>query len=47
VESRQYDAICLILWVSALFSAFVDNIPLTATMVPVIVQLVNQVPLNA
>lgn len=43
VESRQFDAICLILWVSALFSAFVDNIPLTATLVPVLVQLVNQV----
>eukprot|EP00282_Hemiselmis_andersenii_P008207 CAMPEP_0114164598 /NCGR_PEP_ID=MMETSP0043_2-20121206/30753_1 /TAXON_ID=464988 /ORGANISM="Hemiselmis andersenii, Strain CCMP644" /LENGTH=410 /DNA_ID=CAMNT_0001261269 /DNA_START=156 /DNA_END=1388 /DNA_ORIENTATION=- len=42
-ETRQFDAICLILWVSALFSSFVDNIPFTATMVPVMVQLVNQV----
>ena len=32
-------AIVLILWVCAIASAFIDNIPLTAAMVPVIVQL--------
>ena len=29
-------AICLILWVSAIMSAFVDNIPFTATMLPIV-----------
>jgi len=43
VESRQLAAICLIVWASAIFSAFVDNIPFTATMVPVMLQLVEQV----
>ena len=32
-------AIILILWVSAFASAFIDNIPYTTTMIPVIVQL--------
>jgi len=44
VESRQLFAIVLILWVSAFFSAFVDNIPFTATMVPILKQLAADVP---
>lgn len=30
-------------WASAIFSAFVDNIPFTATMVPVMIQMVEAV----
>ncbi len=37
-------AICLILWVSALMSAFVDNIPFTATMLPVVSYLTEVIP---
>ena len=32
-------AVTLILWVSAIISAFIDNIPFTTTMVPVVVEL--------
>lgn len=32
-------AILIILWVSAIASAFIDNIPYTATMIPVVLQL--------
>jgi Na+/H+ antiporter NhaD/arsenite permease-like protein len=41
--SRQIFAIILIVWSSAIFSAFVDNIPFTATMVPIMLQMVDQV----
>jgi len=34
-------AVLLINWVSAIASAFIDNIPYTATMVPVIIKLAN------
>jgi Na+/H+ antiporter NhaD/arsenite permease-like protein len=37
-------AICLILWVSAIVSAFVDNIPFTATMLPVTAYLGQMIP---
>lgn len=37
--SRKKVSIVLIMWVSALVSAFLDNIPYTATMVPVVKQL--------
>lgn len=37
-------AICLILWVSALMSAFVDNIPFTATMLPIVAYLTKEIP---
>lgn len=37
-------AICLILWGSALMSAFVDNIPFTATMLPVTAYLSQVIP---
>jgi len=42
-SSRQYFSIWLIMWASGFFSAFVDNIPFTATMVPVMVQMVDKV----
>ncbi|MGB9711367.1 MAG: SLC13 family permease [Thermodesulfovibrio sp.] len=37
-------AICLILWVSAIMSAFVDNIPFTATMLPIVAYLSKIIP---
>ena len=38
-EYRLVAALVIILWVSAIASAFIDNIPYTITMVPVILQL--------
>ncbi len=44
-ESQQLPiAITLILWVSAVASAFLDNIPYTATMIPVITILSEELP---
>ncbi len=37
-------AICLIIWVSAIMSAFVDNIPFTATMLPITAYLTKVIP---
>ncbi|OCC16148.1 Na+/H+ antiporter NhaD type [Dissulfuribacter thermophilus] len=37
-------SICLILWVSAIMSAFVDNIPFTATMLPIVGYLTKVIP---
>jgi len=37
-------AITLILWVSAVTSAFLDNIPYTATMIPVVKILADELP---
>ncbi len=37
-------AVCLVLWISALVSAFVDNIPFTATMLPVVAYLTQAIP---
>jgi Na+/H+ antiporter NhaD/arsenite permease-like protein len=37
-------AISLILWVSAIMSAFVDNIPFTATMLPITAYLTKVIP---
>ncbi len=37
-------SICLILWVSAIMSAFVDNIPFTATMLPIVAYLSRVIP---
>lgn len=37
-------AITLILWVSAIMSAFVDNIPFTATMLPIVAYLSKVLP---
>jgi len=44
-ESKQLPiAITLILWVSAFTSAFLDNIPYTATMIPVVGILGDELP---
>jgi hypothetical protein len=40
---NRYFSIALIMWASAVFSAFIDNIPFTATMVPVMMQLAQSV----
>ena len=37
-------SICLVLWVAAIMSAFVDNIPFTATMLPVVAYLTEVIP---
>jgi Na+/H+ antiporter NhaD/arsenite permease-like protein len=37
-------SICLIVWVSAIMSAFVDNIPFTATMLPIVAYLTQVIP---
>lgn len=37
-------AICIILWVSAIMSAFIDNIPFTATMLPITAYLTKVIP---
>jgi len=37
-------SISLILWVSAITSAFVDNIPFTATMLPIVAYLTKTIP---
>ena len=38
-ENRLMISVLLLLWVSAIASAFIDNIPYTATMVPVVIKL--------
>jgi len=45
-QTKLIIAIALLIGVSAVTSAFIDNIPLTATMVPVIVQLAKDPLLN-
>ena len=42
-DSRQFFAIILVSWVSAVTSAFIDNIPFTTTMIPVIRQIAENV----
>lgn len=37
-------SICLVLWVAAITSAFVDNIPFTATMLPIVAYLTKVIP---
>ncbi|RLG13020.1 citrate transporter [Candidatus Pacearchaeota archaeon] len=37
-------AICIIIWVAAIMSAFVDNIPFTATMLPIVGYLTKIIP---
>lgn len=44
-HNRLIAAISLILWVSALVSAFIDNIPFTAAMIPVVLKL-SEDPVN-
>eukprot|EP01100_Stratorugosa_tubuloviscum_P004344 TRINITY_DN207_c2_g3_i1.p1 TRINITY_DN207_c2_g3~~TRINITY_DN207_c2_g3_i1.p1 ORF type:complete len:782 (+),score=355.55 TRINITY_DN207_c2_g3_i1:131-2476(+) len=38
-QARLTAAILLIMWISAIVSAFIDNIPYTTTMVPIVVKL--------
>jgi len=45
-ENRLMVAVLLLLWVSAIASAFIDNIPYTATMVPVVIELASNPDLN-
>jgi hypothetical protein len=40
---NRYFSSALIMWASAIFSAFVDNIPFTATMLPIMMQLAESV----
>jgi len=40
-DMRLLVAVMLLLWVSAIASAFIDNIPYTATMVPVVIGLAS------
>lgn len=45
-ESRLAVAVLIILWVSAIASAFVDNIPLTTMMIKVSISLSEKKALN-
>jgi len=45
-KSRLGLAVFLILWVSGVASAFIDNIPYTATLVPIIVQISENLHLD-
>jgi Na+/H+ antiporter NhaD/arsenite permease-like protein len=49
VQENLLSATLLVLWVSALFSAFIDNIPFTAAMIPILLgmeaQGINVAPL--
>ncbi|XP_075152123.1 OCA2 melanosomal transmembrane protein hoepel1 isoform X1 [Haematobia irritans] len=45
-ESRLMVAVLIILWVSAIASAFVDNIPLTTMMVKITISLAQNTALN-
>eukprot|EP01050_Picozoa_sp_SAG11_P010341 SAG11_NODE_1031_length_6111_cov_2.587159_2_plen_148_part_00 len=42
-ENQQMMAIILVSWVSAVTSAFIDNIPFTTTMIPVIRQIAEEI----
>ena len=39
--TRLAAAILIVLWVSAIASAFIDNIPYTATMIPIVLQIAD------
>ncbi|MGA7801013.1 MAG: SLC13 family permease [Gammaproteobacteria bacterium] len=43
-EGSPLIAVILVLWVSAIFSALIDNIPFTATMLPIVAYLTTSVP---
>eukprot|EP01134_Creolimax_fragrantissima_P004083 CFRG4083T1 len=45
-ESQMTVAIVILIWVSGVVSAFLDNIPFTTTMVPVVLALANNEDLN-
>ncbi len=44
-EHRLAAAVLIILWVSAIASAFIDNIPYTATMIPIVLSLAYELDL--
>ena len=46
IEYRFVAALVIILWVSAIASAFIDNIPYTITMVPVVLQISHELSLD-
>ena len=46
VTIRLAAAVLIILWVSAIASAFIDNIPYTATMIPVILQIAYELNID-
>jgi Na+/H+ antiporter NhaD/arsenite permease-like protein len=43
-QGNFYLAMTMILWVAAIMSAFVDNIPFTATMLPIVAYLTKVIP---
>jgi Na+/H+ antiporter NhaD/arsenite permease-like protein len=43
-EGSPVIAVIMVLWVSAIFSAIIDNIPFTATMLPIVAYLTQTVP---
>ena len=45
-EYRFVAALVIILWVSAIASAFIDNIPYTITMIPVVLQISSSLQLD-
>uniref|UniRef100_A0A3B3QMP3 OCA2 melanosomal transmembrane protein n=1 Tax=Paramormyrops kingsleyae TaxID=1676925 RepID=A0A3B3QMP3_9TELE len=45
-EQRLAIAIILVMWVSALVSSLIDNIPFTATMIPVLINLSQDADVN-
>jgi Na+/H+ antiporter NhaD/arsenite permease-like protein len=45
-EYRLAAAVVIILWVSAIASAFIDNIPYTATMIPIVLSLSVELDLD-
>ncbi len=45
-EYRLAAAVVIILWVSAIASAFIDNIPYTATMIPIVLSLSVELELD-
>ncbi|KAG7245801.1 hypothetical protein CRUP_030184, partial [Coryphaenoides rupestris] len=45
-DQRLAIAIILVMWVSALASSLIDNIPFTATMIPVLINLSQDADVN-
>jgi Na+/H+ antiporter NhaD/arsenite permease-like protein len=43
-QGSPVTAVLMVLWVSAVLSAIIDNIPFTATMLPVVAYLTNSIP---
>ncbi len=43
-QSSPLLAVLIVLWVSAILSAIIDNIPFTATMLPIVAYLTNSIP---